>query len=416
MITMSKSSYFSGEPIFSQLLSFLPKQKVKSIAEHLSSDRYIKSFDSYTHLVTLLYAVISDMNSLREISVGMLSIANKITHLGVLECVPRSTLADANKRRSPEFFEKVYYLLLEQYRESLSDSRNRHLDAIDQKLYAMDSTTIALFKAILKGTGQSKADGRHKGGVKAHTIIKVSDFTPCFVRITAAAVHDHTLLSEVNIPAGSYLVFDKGYVDYAVYEDFTRRGITYVTKLKSNAKSSNHEDINRLEDKAVLIDERMTIQIPDKGDNQHVCRRIAYWDKVKNKVNIFLTNNMDLSAYDVVEIYLRRWKIETLYKQMKQNFPLKYFLGDNENAIRIQIWVTLIANLLLTMAKSLVHRKWAFSNMVTFVRQRLMDYINLYLFLEDPEKSWIELQRKRRERAEQLSEMDLFYDTGGLHF
>ena len=146
---MSKSSYFSGEPIFSQLLSFLPKQKVKSIAEHLSSDRYIKRFDSYTHLITLLYAVISDMNSLREISVGMLSIANKITHLGVLECVPRSTLADANKRRSAEFFEKVYYLLLERYRESLLDSRNRHLDAIHQKLYAMDSTTITLFKAIL---------------------------------------------------------------------------------------------------------------------------------------------------------------------------------------------------------------------------------------------------------------------------
>lgn len=97
LITMSKSSYFVGEPIFSQLLSFLLKQKVKSIAEHLSSDRYIKHFDSYTHLVTLLYAVISDMNSLREISVGMLSIANKITHLRVLEYVPRNTLADANK-------------------------------------------------------------------------------------------------------------------------------------------------------------------------------------------------------------------------------------------------------------------------------------------------------------------------------
>ena len=269
--------------------------------------------------------------------------------------------------------------------------------------------------AVINDMNCLREDRRHKGSVKAHTIIKVSDFTPCFVRITAAAVHGHTLLSAVNIPAGFYLVFDKGYVDYAVNQDFTRCGITSVTKLKSNAQSSNHKDINRLEDKAVLIDERMTIQIHDKGDNLLVCQRIAYWDKVKNKVNIFLTNSMELSAYDVVEIYLRRWKIETRYMQLKQNFLLEYFLGDKENAIRIQIWVTLFANLIITMAKSQLHRIWAFSNMVTFVRQRLMDYINLYLFLEDPDKSWIEFQRKRWERAEQLSEMDHFYDSRGLH-
>lgn len=125
-----------------------------------------------------------------------------------------------------------------------------------------------------------------------------------------------------------------------------------------------------------------------KDDVTHRARKIEYREEKKSSV--LLTNSFELEPEEIIEIYRRRWQIETLYKQLKQNFPLKYFYGESVNAIKIQIWVTLIANLLLTIVRKRVKREWSFSNLVTMVRQTMMNYINIYSFCEDPEKAWLE--------------------------
>ena len=102
-----------------------------------------------------------------------------------------------------------------------------------------------------------------------------------------------------------------------------------------------------------------------------------------------MTNNFDLQADKIANIYMKRWQIELLCKQLKQNFPLKFFLGDNENAIKIQIWCALIVNLLLTVIRKKIKRKWAFSNLASFCRLHLFNYIHLTKFLENPEKDWL---------------------------
>ena len=111
---------------------------------------------------------------------------------------------------------------------------------------------------------------------------------------------------------------------------------------------------------------------------------------------MFLTNNFELSAEQIALIYRKRWQIELLFKQLKQNFPLKYFLGDNQNAIEIQIWTAMLANLLISLVGSKVKRKWAFSNMVSVIRQHLMSYINIYRFLENPEECWLGVIKERK--------------------
>ena len=126
----------------------------------------------------------------------------------------------------------------------------------------------------------------------------------------------------------------------------------------------------------------------------------------------FLTNNFDLTAEKIARIYKQRWQIELLFKQLKQNFPLKYFLGDNENAIEIQIWAAMLANLLITLIKSKVKRSWAFSNLVSVIRQQLMNYVNIYNFLEDPEGTWRKLIKQRANEYEN----SLFPEIGGLTF
>ncbi len=178
------------------------------------------------------------------------------------------------------------------------------------------------------------------------------------IRYTGAATHDHILLKEINLAQGSIFVFDKGYVDYAAYEQFTYQGVLYVTKLKSNALYNSVEeiDISDTADNGILIDEIIFLRYGKGKELVHIARKIAYWDEQKKKVLVFLTNNTAFEAQMNIEIYRRRWQIELLFKQLKQNFPLKYFLGDNVNAIEIQIWTAMIANLLLMLVRSKVKR------------------------------------------------------------
>ena len=408
---MSKSTNFIGQPLFNHLLSLLDKQELKRIFKKTNSDHYVKRFDSYIHLVTMLYAVIGRFDSLREVVVGLLSNAHKLSHLGICYCVKRSTFSDANKRRSSSVFMEVYLAVYRKYKPFLSDSRNKSV--YENKLYIMDSTTISLFKQILKCAGRNPKKGKKKGGIKAHTIIKYDENIPCLVRYTSAATHDHVLLKDAKLPKDSFITFDMGYVDYKAYQDFTDNQISYITKMKTNAvyQSQDEFDIPEQADTGILRDEKVVVLYGKTNDLRHTARRIAYWNKEHKKLEVFMTNNLELTADDIVEIYRRRWVIESLFKQLKQNFSLKYFLGDNVNAIEIQIWVVLIANLLFSVVKKQVKQHWAFSNMVTFVRINLMAYIHLYNFLENPEKAWLAVQKSRKKD----DELTLF-DLQGAYF
>lgn len=385
---MSKSTNFTGQPILNQLLFFTKGVNIKKIAKRHDAECYVKKFDTRKHLIVMLFGVIEGYHSLRELVIGMLSNAHKLSHLGMDYMVRRSTLSDANKRRKSAVFEDIYMGVYRLHGESLSDSRLKKLDI--KRLFAMDSTTITLFKDILKGCGRHPKEGKKKGGIKAHTIIDLSYNMPCLVRYTEAVRHDHVLLSEVHLEAGSFITFDKGYVDYAEYERFTQEEVFYVTRLKDNAvyEAGEEFDIPDDADSGVLKDEKITLSYGKDGKSKHSSRRIAYWDAENKRLFEFITNNFELAAEKIALIYKKRWQIELLFKQLKQNFPLKYFLGDNQNTIEIQIWMAMLANLLLTLVRSKVKRPWAFSNMVSLIRQQLMSYINIYSFLEDPEGCW----------------------------
>lgn len=410
---MSKSTNFTGQPVFNQLLSFLDKSEIKRIAENHGAERYVKSFNTYNHVVVMLFVALESYNSIREVIVGLLANAHKLSHLGLSYLVKRSTFSDANKRRSSQVFEDVYKSVYRQHNNSLADSQLSDKDL--KRLYIMDSTTITLFKDILKGAGRNPLTGKKKGGIKAHTIIKADENVPFLIRYSAAVRHDHNFLNEVHkIPKGSIITFDKGYVDYAKYQDFTKASIWYVTRLKDNAgyEARREYDIPDTSDSRILKDERIILRYGKDKELQHFARRIAFWDSDNQRLFVFITNNFKLSAEKVALIYKRRWQIELLFKQLKQNFPLKYFLGDNENAIEIQIWAAMLANFLLTLVRSKVKRKWAFSNMVSFVRKQLMSYINVYTFLENPEQSWLTIIKEREFKYKD----SLFPEMQGAYF
>lgn len=389
--SMGKGTHFSGQPLFNQLLVFIDKSRVNQISRKHSGERYVKRFNCHHHLVVMLFVALQGYTSIRQVLVGLLANAHKLSHLGMDYLVRRSSLSDANKRRSSAIFGEIYMDVYQRHRGSLSDSALSDADL--KRLYIMDSTTIGLFKDILKGVGRNPLNGKKKGGIKAHTIIKASEHMPCLIRYSAAARHDHKYLNEINnLPGGSFVTFDRGYVDYAQYQAFTENSIYYVTRLKDNAVYRVQQEFDLPDDApdAVLKDEEITLAYGDSG--QHRTRRIAYWDGQNKRVFVFICNNFEISAEKIALIYKMRWKIELLFKQLKQNFPLKYFLGDNENAIEIQIWAVMLANLLISLVKSKVKRKWAFSNMVSLISDQLMNYVNIYSFLNDPEKCWSKIK------------------------
>jgi hypothetical protein len=162
----------------------------------------------------------------------------------------------------------------------------------------MDSTTITLFKDILKGCGRLPKEGKRKGGIKAHTMIDLSYNMPCLIRYTESARHDHVLLSEVHLEVGSFITFDRGYVDYSEYGRFTGEGVFHVTRLKDNARydAGKEFDIPDEADSGVLKDEEIVLGYGKEGKEEHRSRRIAYWDAENERLFEFITNNFEIAA------------------------------------------------------------------------------------------------------------------------
>jgi len=385
---MSKNTHFTGQPLYARLLKLTDSKEIVRISRKGCHDRYIKKLDGYSHFVIMLYAVLMRYDSLREIVVGMLSDVNKINHLSIDYMVKRSTLAEANNRRSNEFFEQIYFQLYKKYKNDLADSRTDK--AWERLLHIMDSTTITLFSNVLKGAGRNPKHGKKKGGIKVHTLLKAEEGVPYNIHFTSAATHDHAMLTKLKLTNGAFIAMDRAYIDYKVFEEFTNNGVFYVTKMKKNLRYALLEGCFLVNKDGVVVLSDHTIELK-KDDVTHISRRIEYWEEKKKHSAVLLTNNFELEPEEIIAIYLRRWQIESLFKQLKQNFPLKYFFGESVNAIKTQIWVTLIANLLLSVIKKRIKREWSFSNLVTMIRQTLMYYINIYSFCENPEKAWLQI-------------------------
>ena len=331
----------------------LDKSKILDFSRKNGGERYTKRFNCWIHLTVMLYAVIMRFDSLREITASLLAETRKLAHLGITFKIGRSILADANKRRPEAIFESIYRDLYVTYRHVLSsDSCSRKTPKWMKRLHIIDSTTITLFSNLLfKGAGRHPKTGKKKGGIKVHTVIHANEGVPSDIKFTSAATNDSFMLKPTTLSKGDIMAMDRAYIDYEKFQQLTERGVIYVTKMKRNLKYSVLSD-TMYQTPDGLMEVRIqnvefVKQIKGGETIRHKSCIITYVDVKKHKPISLLTNDMDSDTNEIIAIYRQRWEIELLFKQMKQNFPLKYFYGESANAIKIQIWVTLIANLLL---------------------------------------------------------------------
>ena len=387
---MDKSTHFFGQSVFGQLISLIDPCIITDARNKFNSDRYVKRFTTKDHLISMLFCSFAKCTSLREVSGAMLGLSGKTKHFQLEHIPKRSTLSDANKRRDASVFGKIYNGLLIKYGHHISDSRIK--DVINKQIEIFDSTTISLFKDILKCVGRNPENGRKKGGIKVHTVINVDETVPKMVWFTEAAKHDHILLEKLKLDANTIYVFDKGYNDYKAFKLFCENQTGFVTRIKDNAVYEIIQT-NFIEEEihaGVLEDQIIEVKVKEGAEESMLkLRKIRFYDRVLKREFEFLTNLFEMRPDLVAAIYKLRWQIELLFKQLKQNFPLKYFLGDNENAIKIQIYCALIANLLMTVIQKSIRKSWSFSNLVSFCKIHLFNYIHLLRFLENPDKDWL---------------------------
>jgi hypothetical protein len=395
---------FVGQPIFKQVIGLLDVISITSLVDKHNADYYYKAFKAKTQLITVLFGIFSRCDSMTEICEGLRAMGGKLNHLGFKTAPAKSTACDGMRNRDNKFFEDVYFSLVRHYQSFLSDSRT--LGLTFKEVLLIDSTTIRLFSDILKGVGRNpKNDGKKKGGLKVHMLIDAVQSVGRFIKITEAKVHDKNFLKELELISHSMVVFDKAYNYYHQFAIWTSNSVYFVTRLKKNAVYAVvqvHQDHSKVKGKAMVLKEE-TIELeyfPEakngkrqtKVKSKLQLKKVCYQDE-KNRYYEFLSNSMESTAEEIAFLYKKRWGIEILFKKMKQNFQLHYFYGENENAIRTQVWCTLIAQLLMTVIQKMAQTKKAFSVVASLVRIHLISLLDVFELLRSTKREYLKKRR-----------------------
>jgi hypothetical protein len=223
-----------GQPIFKQIIDLLPKEIFEVLVCKQESDRYYKTFSSWTELVTLLFGIFSRCDSMGEVCDGMRALGGKLSYFGMESSPAKSTAGDGLRERNNELFKDFYFALIKYFEPLLSVSRIENVSF--DKLYAFDSTTISLFSDIMKGVGRNpKGDGKKKGGLKVHMLTDVHLDSAKYAVISEAKLHDKNFLKHLILPTGSMIVFDKAYNHYYQFAEWTKEDVNFVCQLKDNA-------------------------------------------------------------------------------------------------------------------------------------------------------------------------------------
>ncbi|WP_352423465.1 IS4 family transposase [Proteiniphilum sp.] len=319
--------------VFSQLVSFLDRNKFNYIVRKYDGDKYVKHFTCWNQLLALIFGQLSNRESLRDLVVALEAHHSKCYHLGMGRNVSKSSLSRANQDRDYHIFEEYAYFLVREAQQK----RKIDIFKLEGNVYAFDSTTIDLCLAVFQWAKFRK----RKGGVKVHVLYDVETQIPTFFHVTEASVHDSKAMTEIPYESGSYYIFDRAYNNFRMLYKIHQIESFFVVRAKKNLQYKVVKWKRRLPEN-VLSD--MTIELTGFYPKQYYpgrIRMVRYWDKDQGREFVFLTNATHISALQVAELYRNRWQVELFFKWLKQHLKIKKFWGTTENAVRIQIYAAI---------------------------------------------------------------------------
>jgi len=364
--------------LFSQLISLFDRHQFADLVRSHRAEWYSKGFSSWDHFVAMMFCQVAQAKSLREICGGLSCCLGKLRHLGMKEAPNKSTLSYANAHRPWEMFQDLFYQTLTFCREA---GPGQHKFRFNNKLLSLDSTTISLCLSLFPWAKFR----RTKGAVKLHLILDHEGYLPTFALITQGKKHEVTMARQIPLAPGSIVAIDRGYLDFRLFDAWTRKGIFFVSRLKDNTQYEVVGGYPAPVNRNILSDQviRFTGRKP-KEDCPHTLRRVVVWDPKEGREIVLLTNHLDFGATTISAIYKDRWQIELFFKAIKQNLKIKTFVGTSENALYIQIWTALIAMLLIKYLQFKARFGWSLSNLVAFLRWNLFTYRDLWQWINQP--------------------------------
>lgn len=361
--------------ILGQMLKMFSRHEFQKAVSETGTEYHARGFSSWNHFTAMLFGQLAGVDSLRGIEAGLATQSQHLYHLGI-KPVHRSTLAYANEHRSHELFKKIFESML----SKCQPLAPKHKFRFKNPLSSLDATVIDLCLSLYDWA-KFRAT---KGAVKLHVKLNHAGYLPAFMAMTEGKVHESTIAPSVPLESGDVVVFDRGYNDFAWFKMLVDKCVFFVTRLKKNA---SYKVIERrpVHHKDIYSDQIIEFKsFYARRDCPYRLRRIRSKDRQTGKIIVILTNNFSWSAKTIALIYKDRWQIELFFKAIKQLLKVKSFVGTSRNALLSQLWVALIAYLLLAYLKFKSKFSWSLYTLCSILPTNIFSKRDLWDWLNDP--------------------------------
>lgn len=371
----------SNITLFSQIISKLDRRKFSKLVKEKQTDKHNKGYNSWTHLVSMLFCQFAKSQSIRDISNGLRSATGNLNHLGIDKAPSKSSISYQNKHRSWVLFKDYYFLLLESLGQQARFKQVKF--RIKSKIFLLDSTTISLCLSLFDWAKYKTA----KGAVKMHTLLDYDGNLPIYVNVSDGKTADNKGAHDIPLLKGSVIVADRFYNDFSLLNNWDSNSVHFVIRHKENLQyiTVKENELPQNRHAHILKDEIIELKnTASKEKYSGKLRRVAVWDDVNEQTIEIITNQMVWTANTIGELYKSRWQIEIFFREIKQLLHIKTFIGTTENAVMIQIWTALITILMLKALKAMAKFNWHLSNLVAFIRLNIFVKITLQDWLDKP--------------------------------
>ena len=383
-----------GKYIFAQVIEFIPRYQFDKLVKKYKGDWHAKDLNCYNQLLHLLFGQITGCDSVRDICLCLEAHNSSIYHLGIRKSVNQSNLCRANEKRDYRIYEELGMYLINIVRPMYSNTKVSEI-TIENVLYALDSTTIST-SIVLAAWALGKYS---KGAVKMHTLLDLRGSIPANIHITDGKWHDSNELGNIEPEGLAFYIMDKAYVDFLALYRFHTAGAYWISRPKDNMRYEVIEHRHNF-DSNTGINGDFTIKLTTSKSKKlypEPIRMVSYHDSETGNNVEFITNNFEINALEVANLYRHRWDIEVFFKWIKQNIVVKTLWGYSENAVKTHLWVAIIAYLIIARIKADYHSPYSITEVATLIRVSALERVDLRDLITKPKDSIIQKQNVKEQ-------------------
>ena len=371
----------SGKLVFAQLMEYLPLHTFRRCVQRYPSKYPTKIFSHLDQFLCMAFAQLTYRESLRDIETCLRAHQAKLYHLGIRGNIAKSTLADANEQRDCRIYADFAMSLIQTARTLYAS--NHFAVELEQTVYALDTTTIDLCLSVFPWARFRQA----KAAVKMHTLLDLRGNIPTFIHISDGKMHEVNVLDILILEAGSFYIMDRGFTDFARWFVMHQAQAFFITRAKSNLLFRRVYSRSVDKSTGLRCDQTIALTAPKarKDYPQHL-RRIKFHDAEHDKDLVFLTNNFDLPALTIAQLYRCRWQVELFFKWIKQHLRIKRFYGTTENAVKTQIWISITVYILVAIVKKRLNTEASLYTILQILSLTLFEKTTLNQLLKNTER------------------------------